>query len=164
MTLNKTLYKDPKISSNPLTLRSKTNEIKCIYLRPYEFLQDLTEGTSYKLIDRYDSHPDAIEVHDDVMQYFGTFLCFLSNKENLIRKIIITQENTYGLHCVEAYVHGLKKIVMFDDYILCHNKKPMFSQPYKMIYMWPSIIEKAWFKIKGSFSRRVEENSPSEIF
>lgn len=112
------------------------------------------------MIDYHDSNPDTIEINDQIMQYFGVFLCFLSNKPNLIRKIILTEENTFGLHCVEAYVHGLKRLILFDDYILCKDGKPMFSKPCKMIYMWPSILEKAWFKVKGSFTKRVEENSP----
>ena len=48
---------------------------------------------------------------------------------------------------------------LIDDYILCREPnpklQPMFTQPQKNIYMWPCILEKAWFKIKGNSAKRV---------
>lgn len=98
------------------------------------------------------------------MQYFGVFLCFLSDKPNLIQKIITTDQNSYGLHGIEAYRNGRPIQFVIDDYILCRNDKPFFSQPCKMMYMWPCLIEKAWLKIRGNSAKRVEQTSPEELF
>ena len=83
--------------SDPIILRSKTAEIKCTYERPYKFLEDGSRNSGYKLIDFHDASPDTIEIKgtkyeysDEVMQYLGVFLCFLADKANLIKKIILT--------------------------------------------------------------------------
>lgn len=95
------------------------------------------------------------------MQYFGVFLCFLADKPALIKKIINTNENSYGIHCIEAYQEGKVTHLFIDDYILCReNKTPVFSQPNNSIYMWPCILEKAWLKIKGNSARKVEQDTP----
>jgi hypothetical protein len=148
-------------SSEPIILRSADNSIKCTYERPSHFLNDVPP---YRLIDYHDCNPDTVFVHDEVMQFFGVFLCFLANKPNLIKKIILTEENTYGIHSVEAYVNGLKRFVVLDDYILCKEGKPLFCQPCKMIYMWTCILEKAWLKIRGHPLKRVEETPPEDLF
>ena len=98
------------------------------------------------------------------MQYFGAFLCFLADKPHLIQKIITTEPNTYGLHTVEAYREGTPHSFIIDDYILCSDGKPVFSQPCKMRSMWPCLVEKAWLKIKGNTAKRVEQTSPEELF
>ena len=89
------------------------------------------------------------------MQYFGVFLCFLADKPTLIKKIISTEENSFGIHVIEAYSGNKLKTFVIDDYILCRDNYPVFSQPYKMMYMWTCLLEKAWMKIKGNSARRV---------
>jgi hypothetical protein len=42
--------------------------------------------------------------------------------------------------------------------------EPVFAQPQKNMYMWPCVIEKAWLKFKGSSLKRLEQNSPEELF
>jgi hypothetical protein len=78
------------------------------------------------------------------MQYFGVFLCFLADKPTLIQKIICSSENSYGLHCIEAYRDGKAIHFLVDDYILCREWsakiKPVFSQAQKNMYMWPCIL------------------------
>lgn len=54
------------------------------------------------------------------MQYFGVFLSFLANKPKLLNEIIRTDKNTFGLHCVSAYVNGMKHDIVIDDLFLCH--------------------------------------------
>lgn len=84
----------------------------------------------------------------------------------LIQKIICTNENTYGLHCIEAFRNGRLINFFVDDNILCRQSQlkakpePVFSQPQKNMYMWPCILEKAWFKIKGNSAKKVEQNLP----
>ena len=110
------------------------------------------------------SEPEVIEVNDEIMQYFGVFLCFLADKPKLINQIIQTESNTYGLHCVSAYINGVREDIVIDDLFLCHNDIPTFSQPCRHLYIWPLILEKAWLKIKGSFDFRFEQGTPEEVF
>lgn len=93
-------------------------------------------------------------------------MCFLAENTALINEIILNEANTFGIYCLSMNVNGQKQLVYIDDYILCSSsdKKPQFSQPVKGIYMWPSIIEKAWFKIKGNAAKRIEKNTPEAVF
>lgn len=50
------------MSSDPIILKSKFNEIRCSYQRPYKFLSDGVKGQPYKLIDYHDSQASYIEV------------------------------------------------------------------------------------------------------
>jgi hypothetical protein len=54
--------------------------------------------------------------------------------------------------------------LFIDDYVLCHNKKPLFSKPVKYTDMWPCLLEKAWFKIKSFFKSKITEVNPFEVF
>jgi hypothetical protein len=101
---------------------------------------------------------------DDALQYFSMFLCFLADKPQLIKRIILTEPNTYGIHAVSMYVQGVKKHIYIDDNTLCYKDKPIFSQPINGIYMWPCIIEKAWLKVKGYASNKILVTSPIEVF
>lgn len=68
------------------------------------------------------------------------------------------------MQCIEAYRNGKVINFLVDDYILCRETngtiQPVFSQPQKNMYMWPCILEKAWFKIRGNAAKKVEQNSP----
>jgi hypothetical protein len=57
---------------------------------------------------------------DDALQYFSMLLCFLADKPHLIKNIILTQANTYGICAVAMYFEGLRRHVFIDDYILCY--------------------------------------------
>jgi hypothetical protein len=74
------------------------------------------------------------------MQYFGVFLCFLAENPHLIDKIILTESNNYGINVVAMNVSSKKEYIYIDDYILCYQKKPLFSQPAKGIYTWPCLL------------------------
>ena len=58
----------------------------------------------YKIIDSSDSSSDYISVNDEVMQYFGVFLCFLADHPKIVEEIIITEPNTYGIHAVQINI------------------------------------------------------------
>lgn len=62
------------------------------------------------------------------------------------------------------YVHGERKNVFIDDYILCDQIKPIFSQPVEGEYMWPCLIEKAWLKVGGYSSNQIQVTSPISVF
>jgi hypothetical protein len=57
-----------------------------------------------------------------------------------------------------------KEFIYIDDYIICNDRTPLFSQPIKGIYMWPCLLEKAWLKVKGNIAKKIEKNSPEEVF
>ena len=74
------------------------------------------------------------------MQPFGVLLCFLADHPHLIPKIILTQPSSYGIHVVHMNIDGRKEHIYIDDYILCNEKMPFFSQPIKSIYLWPCLL------------------------
>lgn len=78
--------------------------------------------------------------------------------------MIITEPNTYGICALQMYLGTKKEFVFIDDYILCCERKPLFAQPIKGMYMWPCLLEKAWFKVKGNLTKKIEKNSPEEVF
>ena len=101
---------------------------------------------------------------DDVMQYFGVFLCYLADHSELIENIILTGSNSYGLHSVYIVHEGRRRPIYIDDYILCHETGPIFSQPIKDTDMWPCLLEKAWFKYKSSLKGGIDKINPIELF
>lgn len=56
-----------------------------------------------------------------------------------------------------------KEFIYIDDYALCFQKKPLFSQPVRGTYMWPCLMERAWFKVKGNVIKKIEKTSPEEV-
>jgi hypothetical protein len=98
------------------------------------------------------------------MQYFGVFLCFLSNNPELIDRIILTHRNSYGIAALQVIYDGRREVLFIDDYILCHNKKPLFSKPVKYSDMWPCLLEKGWFKIKSCLKSKITSAHPLEVF
>ncbi len=92
------------------------------------------------------------------MQHLGVFLCFIADNLHLIRQIILTEPNSYGIHCIKAYVDSVRQPIFIDDYILCSDRLPLFSQPVRSgenKYMWTCLLEKAWIKINGSITRAI---------
>lgn len=53
------------------------------------------------------------------MQPFGMLLCFLSQHPNLIKNIILTDTNSYGICVLKMNVDARKEFIYIDDYILC---------------------------------------------
>ena len=95
------------------------------------------------------------------MQPFGVLLCFLADHPQLLGKIIMTDPNSYGIHVVRMNVGEKKEYIYIDDYVLCaSDRQPLFAQPIRGIYMWPCLLEKAWFKVKGYIDQRIKKNSP----
>ena len=95
-----------------------------------------------------------------MLQYFSVFLCFLADNSHLIRDLVITSPNTFGIHAIYMYINGVRTPIYIDDYILCFKDRPIFSQPIKGTYMWPCILEKAWQKVKGYGSKKISITSP----
>lgn len=141
-------------------------EVRCTYERPYVFLKDeaATRGKSYRILDAVGHRPQQILVKDEVMQSLGVFLCFLSQHNSLIRQVVSTEPNNYGIAAIHTHSQGNSSFLYIDDYILCSDKRPIFAQPIEGKYMWPCLVEKAWLKIKRSLQHRIQKGSPAEIF
>ncbi len=45
---------------------------------------------------------------DEVLQYFGVFLCYLSENPHLINDLILTDSNSYGICALRVNI-GTKK-------------------------------------------------------
>ena len=63
------------------------------------------------------------------MQYFGVFLCYLADHPEIIDQVLLTGSNSYGIAVVYMVHDGKRQPIYIDDYILCHEDAPLFSQP-----------------------------------
>lgn len=143
--------------------------MNCTFERPHIFLNDpsdLSKGKSrkYKVVDYADCKPSQIIIRDEIMQSFGILLCFLADHPHLLHNIILTDTNSYGLCVLRMNVGAKKEYIYIDDYTLCEKRTPLFTQPIRGIYMWPCLLEKGWFKVKGYINHAIEKTSPLEIF
>jgi hypothetical protein len=104
---------------------------------------------------------------DEALQYFGVFLCFLADNPNLIKDIFLTEANSYGIHCVSMNINSIRQPVYIDDYILCEERLPFFTQPTKgrnERFMWTCLLEKAWMKANGTIAKAIRKTEPVEVF
>lgn len=157
------LFKDPTMRTDPIMLRSFSggeNSLNCTFERPHIFLNDpsdLSKGKSrkYKVVDYADCKPSQIIIRDEIMQSFGILLCFLADHPHLLHNIILTDTNSYGLCVLRMNVGAKKEYIYIDDYTLCEKRTPLFTQPIRGIYMWPCLLEKGWFKVKGYINHAI---------
>ncbi len=101
------------------------------------------------------------------MQHVGVFLCYLADNQHLLKNIILTEKNTYGLHLVNMIAHAKSHIVAVDDYTLCSEDSTLFTEPIIHLgkpYLWPLIIEKAWLKMKGLSAKILEQSEVESVF
>lgn len=130
----------------------------CLPQRPLDGQrQEIQDSGFCRLQAIPDHHPryDRCLNLDELLQYFGVFLCFLAENPHLINEILLTEPNTYGIHALRMNIGSKKEFIFIDDYIICCDRTPLFSQPIKGIYMWPCLLEKAWFKVKGSIAKKI---------
>jgi len=83
----------------------------------------------------------------------------LAEFPNLVKSTFITQDtNNAGVYAVKFYVRGKPWVVTVDDYILTvyDAKKdasyPVFSQIGSNNQFWAIILEKAFAKLKGTYT------------
>jgi len=70
--------------------------------------------------------------------------------------MFITKEiNEAGIYAVNFWIGGEKKVVVVDDYFPYDDATDhfAFSRPAEGNEIWVLIIEKAWAKVYGSYSR-----------
>jgi len=99
-----------------------------------------------------------------MMQYFGVFLCYLADHPEIIDKVLLTGSSSYGIASIFMVHEGKRRPIYIDDYCLCHDGGPLFSQPINQTDMWPCLLEKAWFKYKSALNTSIDKIHPIELF
>jgi len=66
-----------------------------------------------------------------------------------------------GVVMVSLFINGQEQWVIMDDYIPTKNDRPVFVHSKSDGEMWPSLLEKAWAKVVGSYAR-VEFGRPAD--
>lgn len=65
----------------------------------------------------------------------------------------MTQEvNGAGIYLVKFFVNGVESPVIIDDYLPTKNNKPCYANS-RDGELWVMLLEKAWAKLHGSYSR-----------
>ena len=104
---------------------------------------------------------DQIEI-TDIKQgklgdcYFLSCLSAIAENPERIKRIFRTQEvNEAGIYAVNLWIADEKRVVVVDDYFPYDEKKGhfAFSRPSGGNEIWVLILEKAWAKVFGSYSR-----------
>ena len=122
-----------------------------------------------------DVYPNAIIYEDnlnmeDIKQGNITICYFLSSLASLIKyqkflsQIFLTKKiNIQCYYEIILFINGEFQIVLIDDYIpfLKNKNRPYFSNPNNN-EIWVLLLEKAWAKINGGYSKIIE-GWPSEI-
>ena len=104
---------------------------------------------------------DKIDVND-IQQgllgdcYFLSCLSAIAEEPSRIKRIFVTQEtNEAGIYAVRLFINGEPRVVVVDDYFPYNEAKGKwaFSRPSSGNEIWVLILEKAWAKVYGSYSR-----------
>ena len=88
--------------------------------------------------------------------YFLSCLAAIAEFPERIKRMFVTQTtNTAGIYAVNFWVAGEKRVVVVDDYFPYDESKEefAFSRPASGNEIWVLILEKAWAKLYGSYSR-----------
>lgn len=63
------------------------------------------------------------------------------------------EANDAGCYVINFYVNGYKTAVMVDDWIPCKYGRPAFAKSNTDGELWVILMEKAWAKLQGTYSR-----------
>ena len=77
-------------------------------------------------------------VRDEVLQYFGIFLCFLSGHPQIVSKLILTESNTFGVLAVKLggkyFSHtGKEQIFIWMNTFYAKDKHQYLANQPKII-------------------------------
>jgi hypothetical protein len=80
-------------------------------------------------------------------------LSALAESEERVKNIFVTQNvNTAGIYLVKFFINGVESPVIIDDYLPTRYNRPCFANS-KDGELWVMLLEKAWAKLHGSYSR-----------
>ena len=121
-----------------------------------------THGVVWKRASELFSHPRVFSdgIHpNDINQgglgdcYFLAVLSALAESEERVRNIFVTQDvNSAGIYLVKFFINGVESPVIIDDYLPTRYNRPCYANS-KDGELWVMLLEKAWAKLHGSYSR-----------
>lgn len=80
----------------------------------------------------------------------------LAEYPDLVKSIFLNDKNDAGIYALRFYIRGKPWVVTVDDFVYTFDflgtRRPLFGQEGKQNAIWAMIIEKAWSKVKGSYS------------
>jgi len=77
----------------------------------------------------------------------------LAENPDLVKEIFVTQAiNPAGIYLMKFYINGIQSPVIVDDYFPTKNKRPCYAST-RDGELWVMLLEKAWAKLYGSYSR-----------
>ncbi|KAM3133447.1 hypothetical protein pb186bvf_014451 [Paramecium bursaria] len=86
--------------------------------------------------------------------YFLAAVAAICNRrpDILLEDFVTQQINKAGIYGIRFCLNGVWKIIFIDDYFPVCGNQPAFSQPINNA-IWVMILEKAWAKISGDYSK-----------
>lgn len=80
----------------------------------------------------------------------------LAEYPKMVKNIFLNDVNDAGIYALRLYIRGKPWVITIDDFVYTFDflgkRRPLFGQEGKQNAIWGMIIEKAWSKIKGSYS------------
>ena len=74
----------------------------------------------------------------------------------MVKSVFLNDHNDAGIYALRFYIRGKPWVVTVDDYVftmdLAGKRRPLFGQMGKQNALWGMIIEKAWSKVKGTYT------------
>ena len=96
---------------------------------------------------------------DQANSYISSALGAVAEFPAVVKNIFLTQEkNDAGIYAFKFYIRGKPWVVTVDDYFLFTNnatsgdRMPYFSTIGRNQQFWGMLLEKAWAKVKGTYS------------
>jgi hypothetical protein len=81
------------------------------------------------------------------------FLSALAENPYRVQKLFITKKvNHSGIYLINFYINNKETAVIVDDYLPTKNGRPIYAHS-KQGELWVPLLEKAWAKVHGSYSR-----------
>ena len=94
--------------------------------------------------------------------YFIATLGAAAKDPTRIKNIFYSDKpNTAGIYLLKLFVNGLVNYVILDDYLPILNNSIRFARSSREGELWPSLIEKAWAKLHGTYAR-IEAGNPAD--
>lgn len=84
--------------------------------------------------------------------YFVSAMSAAAEFPELIQNMFVNKEkNDEGLYLIRFFIRGKPWVVSIDDYLVTENNHLILTQPSDGA-MWAPLLEKAWAKVKGTYS------------
>ena len=159
---NGTLFEDPEFppDNDLLRLRSKRIEDDVEWMRPSEYLElakDLDEDTPILVSERN----EGFDIKNTLDSWFVPAMGAIAESESLLRRVVPddqgfnpedsdAQKRYAGIFHFRFWFGRWIEIVV-DDRLPIRKGSPIYMRSASSVEMWPSLLEKAYAKAKGSY-------------